>query len=491
MSTSSSDKELLKTLLELVAEPIFVLDQERQLIAVNSSMRAFVNFADADPVDLENFWPDGRTADLRREQLTSEFARSDGSKIPVTLQIRRIANSRLVIRVLSGVPQNETSENLHAHRLQLLGLLSGGIAHDINNILTGILGHASYLIATLPHSGTHIESLKAIEDGAKKSALMTRQIVNFSRASSDQETTIDLSKLIESGCNLLRGAISREYVLSFEVPTRPVFVRAVEGELTQVLINLVVNARDALKQSGEIGITLKERQFGSELPKFRGLAQADLAGMRCAEICVSDNGEGIPEHVIERMFQPYFSTKKDKGSGIGLSTVRSIIERSAGAIDVHSEINVGTSICVYLPLAMDKVLQDSKSPQRKIEQGNKERILVVDDEASVRHVLSLSLERLGYQVESAASAEEALARFTEAPEAYDLVILDMIMPEMSGREVFNRLWDCRPGVRVLISSAYSSDEAIKLILNKGGKGFIRKPYDIEELAKCVRECLSD
>ncbi len=478
--------------LSSVVEPALLIDNERTLHLANAAMLRALNWEGDAPEDLTTIWPDGRLVDLRTESLSANLLKFDKQEVTLTFAVRRISPQLLLLlATVSGANQGEIASKLHQHRLEMLGLLSGGIAHDINNILTGILGHASYLMATLPQTGNHGESLRAIEDGAKKAALMTRQIVNFSRQSSEHETVIDLTKLIESACNLLRGAISKEYTLSFEVPARPVYVSGIEGQLTQVLVNLVVNARDALASNGEISIVLREQTLGGDVKSFTGLAREGLVGVRCAEICVADNGQGIPDHLLQQMWQPYFSTKRGKGSGIGLATVRSIVDGLAGAIDVRSKLGVGTSVSVFIPIANVRVIEQASDGGvgREIQRGNQERILVVDDEASVRQVLSLSLERLGYQVEVAASGDEALAKFVEHPQGYDLVVLDMIMPDMSGREVFVRLQEYRSDVRVLISSAFSSDDAIRIIMNRGGKGVIRKPYDIEELARRVKECL--
>lgn len=376
------------------------------------------------------------------------------------------------------------SKDLHRQKMETLGVLAGGIAHDVNNILTGILGHVSYLMATLPKTGTHVASLQAIEDGAKKSAMMTRQILDYSKVESVEKiTNINLTDLVTSSCNLLRGAISRQFKLFFEVPPQPVIVSGVEGHIAQVLINLVVNARDALKPNGEIRISLKEVELlGGE----ENQATATLRG-KFACLCVADNGCGIPDEIIDKIFEPYFSTKKEKGTGLGLATVQAIVAHYGGSIDISSRVGIGTRMMVYLPVS-EALFHSAESEKVLPVPRGIERLLIVDDEYPVRNVLGLSLERLGYKVTLAASGIEALELYTD-PAQYDLVILDMIMPELSGKEVFHRLCEIDPAVRVLVCSAYSSDSAIQSILQNGGKGYIQKPFAVEELARKVRECL--
>lgn len=377
------------------------------------------------------------------------------------------------------------SKELKKQRMETLGILSGGIAHDVNNILTGILGHVSYLMATLPGTGPHIASLKAIEEGCRKSALLTRQILNYSRTDvAESPIDIDLSALVSGLCNLLRGAISRQYRLLFEVPGLPIIVRGIEGHIAQVVINLVVNARDALSPNGEIRISLKsvERLGGED-----GSEDHSLIG-KFACLCVADNGHGIAPEILTRIFEPGFSTKQGKGTGLGLATVQAIIRQHGGSIDISSHVGIGTRMLVYLPISESDQNQRVSPIDREPIPSGKERLLIVDDELPVRNVLGLSLERLGYQVALAANGDEALGLFCDGSRI-DLVILDMIMPGLSGLEVFRKLCEIKPNVRVLICSAYSSDDSIDEILQHGGCGYIQKPFAVEDLARKVRSCL--
>lgn len=378
--------------------------------------------------------------------------------------------------------------SLHRERLESLGLLAGSVAHDFNNILTGVLGHVSYLMLTLPENGPHSESLKAIEEGARRAASMTQQILNFSKTDGDDHREeVNLGKCIVGTCNLLKGAFTKQFKFECDIPHEQLWVMSTDAHIAQLIINLVVNARESLTKNGEIRLNLSHVEIGKDFnpcmnPKGNLLEQGHYA-----QIVVVDNGSGISKEVMGRVFEPYFSTKQGKGTGLGLATVDSIVQSCNGGIDISSQVGVGTRISVFVPLCSAK--SDSITQKATKPKGGRERILVVDDEDPVRNVICLSLQRLGYDVEIADSGHEALRKFKESRGNFDLVILDMIMPELSGEEVFGRLWDLKPGVRVLISTAYASENTLQAILNNGGTGFLQKPFSVEELAKTVRECL--
>ena len=485
-----SDEKLsfLFAYLELFEEPHFLLDRAGNCVFMNQACLRFLDRSGT--IDtVFAFWPTFDSSPAGREFTTTEFVFGDGNTYDVKLRRAALPEGHHLIQVLAGGPDGEGIGSYHVQRMETLGMMSSGIAHDVNNMLTGILGHSAYLMATLPKTGPHVDSLTAIEDGAKKAASMTRQILNFAKSDdSEPPSPVDLAKLVESTCNLLRGAISKQFRLSYEVPVYPLFVSAVEGQLTQILMNLVLNARDALAPDGEIQVSLRQVDRLSEGAASQLQGESSEHGY--ALLNVRDNGSGIPADLVEKIFEPYFSTKKGKGTGLGLATVSAIVHSAAGAIEVHSEVGKGTKIQVCLPLC-----QAVEEEQRRVEetpaeaQSGSGHVLVIDDEAPVRNVLSLSLARLGYSVELAESGNEGLEKFRQAPESYDLVILDMVMPGLSGHEVFFELQEIRPGTAVLISSAYSSDEAVQDILANGGRGFIQKPFSVEELSVAVRDCL--
>lgn len=486
-----SNLAVLQDALDLLREPLFIVDGQGRCIFANKSLFCFLELPLRHEriLSLDEFWPDRPLGVSRGDDIASEFRLANGAVYAVKLSIQPLPKSSWLVRVLAGMSQSADLQNFHSHRLETLGMLAGGVAHDFNNLLAGILGHISYLKTILPARGEHTESLAAIEDGAKKASSLTRQILSFSRADGGERISeVNVCELAKGACKLLRGAISPEYSLECELPKTPLFVLGVEGKLAQVVVNLVVNARDAIAPDGTIRVSLAAVDNPAELEvAFLG---AELSSKRYARLTVTDNGHGMPPEVIERIFEPYFSTKKDKGTGLGLAVVRQIVQAFGGSITVRSEVNLGTTVNVYLPVVKEKETAATKKSQqlrRELEQGN-ERVLVVDDEYPVRNVLCVSLEHLGYQVDTADSGVAAIEKY-RSDGKYDLVLLDMIMPQLSGDQVFAELKKLDPQVQVLVISGFSSEGAVKSILKSGGLGFLQKPFTIEELSRCVRECL--
>ncbi|RIL10794.1 MAG: hypothetical protein DCC75_03645 [Proteobacteria bacterium] len=332
--------------------------------------------------------------------------------------------------------------------------------------------------------------MRAVQDGAKKASAITQQILDFSKSDlAEKAGAVNMTELITKTCQLLRGAISPDHKIIIQLPAESLYVLGVDAKLVQVVVNLMTNARDALGDSGTVKVGLERCRDINLLSKVFNLKE-----LPCSEylrLYVEDTGHGMTGEVMERMFEAYFSTKKKHGTGLGLSTVASIVRALGGTVSVSSKVGTGTSISVFLP-ELDWSFESAfitKDEAREIEGGN-ENILIIDDEDPVRNVLAISLEHLGYQVEMAASGVEALDMFGNGGPPADLVILDMLMPVLSGEKVFFELRKRNPAVKVLVISGYSSQEAIDKILKNGGLGFIQKPFTIEELAKKVRECLA-
>lgn len=401
-----------------------------------------------------------------------------------------LSDGSVLVQFVSA-SEEQSGPSFHRERLQTLGMLAGGVAHDFNNVLAGILGHITYLRAVLPPEGNHAESLQAIQDGALKASSMTQQILNFSKLdSSEQPVQVDLCGVVRDTTRLLKGATPPKCVISASVPDVPLITLGVESRLAQILVNLVINARDAIGERGAIIIRL-DRCNDAEVLR-RAFQAEEFSAAEYLHLSVADDGHGMDAQVVRKAFEPYFSTKAEKGTGVGLWTVKAIVEEVGGAIWIDSELGVGTTVHALFPavcaLDTDLSAEDTKDSSSPLPQGT-ESILIVDDEYPVRNVLAMSLEHLGYSVTTVGGGREALELFTEDPRAYDLVILDMLMPEYSGEEVFRRMKQIDPQVAVLVISGYTSEDAVEEILRNGGRGFIQKPFTIEELSIKVRNCL--
>ena len=487
-----SYEELFYGLLRSLTEPLFIINAARECVFANEAFRGLIKVPEekSDLLETSLFFPDIASLDLSPRERTLTFQESNGSRFSVKATAHPLGHGNALVRVVGGGEKNSGHGGFHSQRLETLGMLAGGVAHDFNNILAGILGHVSYLKTILPAKGPHVESLIAVEEGGKKASVMTQQILNFSKfESGEKPVQVNVNDLVTKTCLLLRGAISPSYKLERKLDETPRSILASAGGLAQVLVNLVINARDALAQNGAIKVEVATEEDRDLLRKV--FKTTDLASHRYVRLSVEDNGHGMTPEIIERIFEPYFTTKEDKGTGLGLATVQTIVKTYGGAIDVASKVGVGTTISVYFPEAElgQARGEQGTEPRRMRLPGGDESILVVDDEFPVRNVLCMSLQHLGYRVDSAASGLEAIEKFGTSGAHYDLVLLDMLMPNMPGEKVFFRLKEIRQDLRVLVISGYTSEESVKNILSNGGIDFLQKPFTIEELSRKVRDCI--
>ncbi len=374
------------------------------------------------------------------------------------------------------------------YQLESLGILASSVAHDLNNILTGVLGHISYLRLALSDTQGCGDSINAIEDGARRAAGIVQNILDFSKGAKTKSGPVEIIAVVKSVLMLLSSSMPEKINIRYQPILDEIFVQGDESQFIQLIINLVINSRDAVGDSGEIliiteKIQLSEQDYANSL----GITAGDYA-----LISVSDNGQGIAKEIQDKIFEPFFTTKNKAGTGLGLSIVSSIVKSHHGSISLVSEEGKGTKFDILMPLSSPSSTKEQKQKkeisQTAVPHGF-EKILVVDDEESVRIVVQRSLEHLGYKVFVANNGIEAIEIYNSRPQDFDLVIIDMIMPQMSGDELFEKLKEINPQVAVMLASGYSSDARARSILDHGGLGFIQKPFAIEELAQEVRRCL--
>jgi len=482
--------ELTHILLESLPEPHLILSRSFSCLAVNKAFAQLVRLEISDIVGASatSFWPSVRTCAAGGE-VTVELRASDGRLI--TARVESVASEAIVVRVLASVASGEAAQLHHKQRLETLGLLSGGIAHDFNNVLTGILGHVAYMKHVLADSAAAGDSIKAIEEGALRASGLTQQILKFSKLDSTETSSpVDVPDLITRVVALLRSAIPTDITLCVSPTSGNLRVLASESHITQILINLIINARDAISGKGAINVAVEGRCSDDEVARLFG---AEPIASAYGAIVVQDDGIGMDEQVKARLFERYFTTKSSSGTGLGLATVNSIVQQLGGAIEVVSEPKQGSVFRIVLPAVTDEVVSSSEAVAERggVQKGKGERVLVIDDEYAVRNVLGLSLSHLGYQVETADGGFEGVEKFEQSPEGFSLVILDLLMPGLSGEEVFNRLRARNPELPVLIVSGFSSEHVVKRVLEDGARDFIQKPFSIEVLSEKVRGCLRD
>jgi two-component system cell cycle sensor histidine kinase/response regulator CckA len=373
-----------------------------------------------------------------------------------------------------------------SQKMEAIGQLAGGIAHDFNNLLTVILGYSDLLATEAERESSLAEPIHEIRRAGERAASLTRQLLAFSRRQVLQPKVLDLNALVENVERMLHRLIGEDIELVTVFDPRLGRVRADDGQLEQVIMNLAVNSRDAMPKGGTLTIETKD----VELDEAYAREHADVTPGRYVMLAVSDTGLGMSAETKSHLFEPFFTTKgKGKGTGLGLATVYGIVKQSGGYIWAYSELNRGTSFKVYLPRVEKAV---DAAPTRRVPQrqtGGSETLLLVEDEQAVRALVRRILESYGYTVIEASGAAQALeaARRHEGP--IHLVLTDVVMPEMGGSELAPRVAELRPDVRVLFMSGYTDDAIVRQGLIAEGGHFLQKPFTPEVLARKVRDVL--
>ncbi len=376
---------------------------------------------------------------------------------------------------------------LRAQKMEAIGTLAGGIAHDFNNILTAILGYAEILKDAVKNKGDRlIKAVDVIERSAKKGADLASKILNITRKEKLELKIVDLNTVVKDAIELIKRSIPKDIEIKVTLTEKLPPIKADPSQLHQVIMNLAINARDAMPDGGVLHI--KTEKVGRE----NGAANGTKSDNGFVKLTVSDTGIGIDKDMQSKIFDPFFTTKeKGRGTGLGLYIVHSIITNHGGYINLYSEPNKGTRFSVYLPVAKGKP-QSEETFQLDDLQG-KANILVVDDEKEITDLVKDLLEPLGYKVIIANNGFEALDIFRAKKNEIDLVILDMIMPKLNGAEVFQRLKNIDKNVKIIIASGYTDDglSGIRELMKSGAKGFVQKPFTRITLAKVIKEALKE
>jgi two-component system, cell cycle sensor histidine kinase and response regulator CckA len=370
-----------------------------------------------------------------------------------------------------------------AHKLEAVGRLAGGVAHDFNNILLAIRGNGELALDALKHGDNAAGEVEEMVAAAERAAGLTRQLLAFSRRQVLQAEVLDLNEVVEDMDKLLRRMIGDDVELHSVVADEPVHVSADRSQIEQVLANLAVNARDAMAEGGLLTLEVKTTEIRSE-------HEIDLAPGRYAMISVSDTGAGMNPETVAQIFDPFFTTKAE-GTGFGLSTVHGIVVQSGGSIWVYSEVGHGTTFKMFLPLAEQAQSLESRLPDRPsgVTESAEETILLVEDDPHVQRIVRNILSRSGYRVLTAGGAEEALRIAEEEGGTIHLLLSDLVMPGTGGRELAVQIQKLRPDVSILYMSGYTDDAVIRRGVLEAGMAFIQKPFGAEDLARRVREVL--
>jgi PAS domain S-box-containing protein len=421
-----------------------------------------------------------------------QILRSDGSLIDVSVNTSLVYDaqgnpsiSRMVLRDITEKKKMEM-KIFQAQKIDSIGNLAGGIAHDFNNILTAILGSASIMRRKVKEDERWLKYVDLIEQTSRRGAGVTRQLLTFARKNNPHVEPVDINLIIEQTIRLFEATIPKSIHIKHYPSSEPVVVQGDDGQIQQAVLNLCLNARDAMPNGGVLVISCRPVFLDEE----HAAQFADGKSGNYVMISVADSGAGIPQHILNQIYEPFFTTKEQgKGTGLGLSVVYGVVRGHNGYISVNSEIDSGTVFTMYLPRSLDGRMGRQIEQNVADIQGGHERILLIEDEISVGEIGADILKELGYSIEVAHNGREALGKLMNHSQHFDLVILDMNMPRMGGRATFERIKEMFPKLKVLVCSGYSATMLDDGKFAQSIDGFIQKPYELETIAYKIRTIL--
>jgi PAS domain S-box-containing protein len=390
--------------------------------------------------------------------------------------------------VMDITERRQLGEQLRqSQKMEAIGQLAGGVAHDFNNILTVIHGHASLLLADKTVTNNAARSSQQIAQAAERAAGLTRQLLTFSRRQVMQPRRLDLNAVVSNMTMMLGRILGEDIVLQLNYWPQPAFIKADASMMEQVLLNLIVNARDAMPKGGQLSIKITPVKVAANQRTYRSESRA--GEFVC--MTVTDTGCGIDRENLRRIFEPFFTTKEvGKGTGLGLATVYGIVNQHQGWIEVDSELGKGASFRVFLPLAGEGTPAREEKTAPAVVRGGSETILVVEDEIAVRELVCRVLGSHGYKILEAETGVKALELWQTNKKKIDLLLTDLIMPDrLNGRELAETLRADRPKLKVIFTSGYTADVVGKDFVLQRGLHYLQKPYDPQKLVVTVRECL--
>jgi PAS domain S-box-containing protein len=505
-----NSKERLNVTLDSIGDSVIATDIEGIIVGMNSAASGLSGWllADAKGRPCAEVFPmfqqdaDNEPADLVTLVLET------GSRVgPASLSRLQARNGQNYLVAASGAPirkgksgdvlgvvfvlrdMTEAStlqERLQeSEKMQAIGQLAGGIAHDFNNMLGGIMGATDLLRATVPASPKVDKYLGLLSGAAKTASGLADKLLVFSRQRPSSWDVIDLNGLVEDTASLLKSSIDRQIDVRLELTAAACSVCGDPSLLQSALLNMGINASHSIQGPGTITYCTRDVMLDAETCSRQSL---HLAPGPFFEVSIIDTGCGIEADVLPHIFEPFFTTRrKGKGTGLGLAVVAATVQQHGGSVAVSSELGKGTLFRVYLPPASLPQGEETSSIQDY--RGASELILVVDDEDVIRESASAMLELQGYRVITAVDGRDGLRRFEEHRDEIDLVLLDMIMPELSGRDCFAEMQKIRPGVRVILCSGFSMQEDVEAMRQSGLCGVLKKPYRKDDLAETVYRSL--
>jgi PAS domain S-box-containing protein len=486
-----------RELFDNATDAVFVTDLDGNITQLNRRAEALIGYegAEARSMNLRAFLPETDAgARVRQQWLSGEADASEqieitgrsGECVPCEVSTRLIEEAgkpHAVQAIARDVRERVALERqLHqAQKMEAVGQLAGGVAHDFNNLLTVIRGNAELALEALGDDDPVGDDIKQISQAADRAAVLTRQLLAFSRKQVLQPRQLDLNEILRGLQSMLQRLIGEDYSIQGVYTENPVLIVADPGQIEQVMLNLVVNARDAMPNGGTISV---------ETSVVAANDKVQSANDRAVRISVSDTGMGMSRETQARIFEPFFTTKEvGKGTGLGLSTVFGIVQQSGGHIEVSSQPGVGTTFQILWPHVATPAFGQPDVAASAGRQGGTETILLVEDDDAVRALAGGVLRRLGYKLLEAREAQDAFAVARDYAERIDLLLTDVVMPGENGLVLSRRLNMVRPDMRILLMSGYTDEEILRRGLLDPGTAYLQKPFTPDTLGAKVRVVL--
>ncbi|RKY83703.1 hypothetical protein DRQ09_09675, partial [candidate division KSB1 bacterium] len=503
-----ASEQLYRSLFEDIADPILIFDQEtyRFLDCNKSAIKRygytreeFLNMAPHNLHPSEELKIVEKNIDDQETILPHRYTHITkyGEKFPVEIHTQEIMykGKKAWISIIRDITERIKAEEekrklqeqlFYAQKMESIGRLAGGIAHDFNNILTSVMGYAELLKMEFPDTTTSEgKAVDVILRGTERAANLTKQLLGFARGGKYNPVPININDVIRDVVSMSEKIFEKNIDVNYEFEQKVKTIEADRTQMEQVLTNLIINAKDAMPLGGTLTFRTEniyiDKEYSNKYPEFK-------TG-NYVKISVSDTGIGMTEEVKKHIFEPFFTTKGlAKGTGLGLATVYGIIKNHNGYINVYSEAGKGTTFNIYLPASTKIAVRKEKN--EKIFRGSG-TILLIDDEEDVRNVAVKQLESLGYKVITASDGIKAIDIYARNRNNIDLILLDMIMPGMSGIKTYLNLKKINPDVKVLIISGFSQNGRATELLEKGATGFIQKPFNLYRLSEIIYKTLKE
>jgi two-component system, cell cycle sensor histidine kinase and response regulator CckA len=497
-------EEYMFQIINRIGDPIFVKDRNHNLLLLNDAMCAFLGLPRDQligqpgmPMETEvakHLWKMEEEVfitgkeNLSEDTVTDRQGRTHIVQTKKSLLTDKKGDSQIV-GVVRDITEHKRMEAqfLQSQKMEAIGVLAGGVAHDFNNLLNIINGYSELVLDDLDPANPMYKDIEQVRDAGQRAAALTSQLLAFGRKQILQPEILDLNAVIENMSSMFRRLIGEDIELIFR--TQPVLgnVHADPGKIQQIILNLIVNSRDAMPSGGKLIIETANVDFKSDILSNHPMSKPGPYVM----MAISDNGIGMDAETQARIFEPFFTTKtKGKGTGLGLATVYGIVKQSNGFIWVYSESGKGTTVKIYFPKIESGEAQVQSEGAAELEQGGTETILLAEDEEAVRLLTSRILRDKGYHVLEAAEGLQALRIAQDYEGKIDLILTDVVMPGISGATLVARLRAQRPGIRALYLSGYTDNAIVHHGMLDANIAFLQKPFSVDGLLRKVRVVLN-